>query len=177
MGVPDAQPRRAQAGRAIQVPAEQLVEAGGGHARTLPAARSATLRRCRPARLIYADSIRDPDLYLATGIAVVDPFTYVETDGKRVIVTSELEADAARRNSSATEVWTGSEFGARELIKGGMELRRGRRSRSSAARWRSSSVTEVAVPPSFPVELADYLRGHGITVQRRPRRATRCAGG
>ena len=72
------------------------------------------------ARLIYADSIRDADLYLATGIGVVDPFTYVETDGKRVIVTSELEADAARRNSSATEVWIESDFGRRELIKQGM---------------------------------------------------------
>ena len=59
-------------------------------------------------RLIYADSIRDPDLFVATGISVVDPFAYVETNGKRVIVTSELEADAARRNSSATDVWTGS---------------------------------------------------------------------
>ena len=66
-----------------------------------------------PARLIHADSIRDADLYLATGISVIDPFTYVETNGKRVIVTSELEADAARRNSSATEVWIESDFGRR----------------------------------------------------------------
>ena len=72
------------------------------------------------ARLIYADSIRDPDLYLATGIGVVDPFAYVETDGRRVIVTSELEADAARRRSTATEVWVESDFGLRELVKQGM---------------------------------------------------------
>jgi Xaa-Pro aminopeptidase len=115
------------------------------------------------ARLIYADSVRDPDLYLATGISVGDPFTYVETDGKRVIVTSELEADAARRNSTATDVWTGTEFGARELIKGGMD-------------WNAASlevvhrvlhrlgVDDVAVPPSFPLELADYLRAREVTV-------------
>jgi Xaa-Pro aminopeptidase len=115
------------------------------------------------ARVMHADSIRDPDLYLATGISVVDPFTYVETDGKRVIVTSELEADAARRNSTATDVWTGTEFGARELIKGGLD-------------WNVATlevvlrvlqkldVSDAAVPPSFPVELADYLREHGIAV-------------
>ena len=116
------------------------------------------------ARLIHADSVRDPDLYLATGISVVDPFTYVETDGKRVIVTTETEADAARRNSSATDVWTGSQFGDRELIKNGMN-------RDEAAlevvlrTLRKLDVDDVVVPPAFPLELADYLRGHDVTVR------------
>jgi Xaa-Pro aminopeptidase len=113
--------------------------------------------------LIFADSVRDPDLFVATGITIGDPFAYVETDGKRIIVTSELEADVARRTSTATEVWTGSEFGSRELVKGGMsyhdvELEIVHRALERLA------VAEVAVPPSFPVELADYLRGRGVSV-------------
>ena len=113
--------------------------------------------------LIFADSVRDPDLFVATGITIGDPFAYVETDGKRIIVTSELEADVARRTSTATEVWTGSEFGSRELVKGGMsyhevELEIVRRALERL------SVTDVVVPPSFPVELADYLRGRGVSV-------------
>jgi Xaa-Pro aminopeptidase len=116
------------------------------------------------AHVIHADSIRDPDLYIATGISVVDPFTYVEIDGKRVIVTSELEADAARRHSSATDVWTGSEFGARELIKGGMDWNTAGLEVVRRA-LEKLDVTEAAVPPSFPVELADYLREHGIAVR------------
>jgi Xaa-Pro aminopeptidase len=116
------------------------------------------------ARLIHADSIRDPDLFVATGVSIVDPFTYVETDGKRVIVTSELEADAARRNSSATDVWTGSEFGARELVKGGMSHEQASLEVVRRA-LEKLGVRDVAVPPSFPLELADYLRGHGLTVQ------------
>ena len=115
------------------------------------------------ARVIHADSVRDPDLYLATGISVVDPFTYVETNGKRVIVTSELEADAARRNSTATDVWTGTEFGARELIKGGMDWNVATLEVVRRA-LQKLDVSEAAVPPSFPVELADYLREHGIAV-------------
>jgi Xaa-Pro aminopeptidase len=115
------------------------------------------------ARVIHADSVRDPDLYLATGISVVDPFTYVETNGKRVIVTSELEADAARRNSTATDVWTGTEFGARELIKGGMDWNVATLEVVLRA-LQKLDVSEAAVPPSFPVELADYLREHGIGV-------------
>ncbi len=115
-------------------------------------------------RLIHADSIRDPDLFVATGVSIVDPFTYVETDGRRVIVTSELEADAARRNSSATDVWTGSEFGARELVKGGMSHEQASLEIVRRA-LEKLGVREVTVPPSFPLELADYLRGHGLTVQ------------
>jgi Xaa-Pro aminopeptidase len=112
---------------------------------------------------MYADSVRDPDLFFATGISVVDPFVYVEADGKRVIVTSEIEADAARRNSTATDVWLGSSFGSRDLIAGGMS-------------WDEASLEilsrvvaecrldEVVVPPSFPVEAADHLRGKGVAV-------------
>ena len=112
---------------------------------------------------MYADSVRDPDLYFATGVSVVDPFIYVETDGKRVIVTSEIEADAARRNSHATDVLLDSKFGSRELIAGGMS-------------WDDAQLevldrvvselglNEVVVPPSFPVIYADHLRGKGFTV-------------
>jgi Xaa-Pro aminopeptidase len=115
-------------------------------------------------RLIYADSIRDPDLFVATGISVVDPFAYVETNGKRVIVTSELEADAARRHSSATDVWTGAEFGARELVKGGMSHEMASLEVVRRA-LEKLGVNAVSVPPSFPLELADYLRERGVTVQ------------
>ncbi len=116
-----------------------------------------------PARLIYADSIRDADIYLASGISVVDPFAYIETDGTRVILTSELEADAARRNSTATDVWVESDFGRRELIKQGMNPHESALEVVRRALDRLQ-LTDVAVPPSFPLDLADYLRAHGVTV-------------
>ena len=49
---------------------------------------------------MHADSIRDPDLFAATGVSIVDPFVYLETDGQRVILTSTLEADAAGKTSN-----------------------------------------------------------------------------
>jgi Xaa-Pro aminopeptidase len=113
---------------------------------------------------MLADSVRDRDLFFATGISVGDPFVYVETDGKRVIVTSEIEADAARRNSRATDVWTMSKFGSRELVKGGMpreeaQLEVVRRVLADLG------VDDVAVPPSFPVAAADYLREKGVALR------------
>jgi Xaa-Pro aminopeptidase len=113
---------------------------------------------------MFADSVRDADLYLATGISVVDPFIYVETNGTRLIVTSEIEADAARRNSHATDVWLSSKFGSRELVAGGMG-------------WDDAQIevlgrvvadlglAEVVVPPSFPVVAADHLRDKGVAVR------------
>ena len=50
--------------------------------------------------LIHADSRRDPDMFAATGVAVGDPFTYLELNGRRVIVASQLEADVIRRDST-----------------------------------------------------------------------------
>jgi Xaa-Pro aminopeptidase len=114
--------------------------------------------------LMYADSLRDADLFLATGVSIVDPFIYVETNGQRLIVTSEIEADAARRNSRATDVLLSSKFGARELVAGGMG-------------WDDAQIevlgrvvddlglNEVVVPPSFPVVAADHLRDRGVAVR------------
>src|SRR5438045_8794711 len=67
--------------------------------------------------LMHADSIRDPDLFAATGVSIVDPFVYLETDGRRLILTSTLEADAARRNSRATDVQTGPHQGTPDLVR------------------------------------------------------------
>ena len=102
-----------------------------------------------PARLIYADSIRDADIYLASGISVVDPFAYIETNGTRVILTSELEADAARRNSTATDVWVESDFGRRELIKQGMNPHESALEVVRRALDRLQ-LTDVLVPPVVP---------------------------
>jgi Xaa-Pro aminopeptidase len=114
--------------------------------------------------LIHADSLRDPDLFFATGITVVDPFTYIETGGRRIVLTSSLEADAARRDSTADEVWLVDEFDRRELIAGGMtrdeaEMEVVRRALTRAG------VSRAAVPPTFPLELADFLRAAGIEVE------------
>src|ERR671937_2836142 len=116
-----------------------------------------------PAILMYADSLRDPDLYFATGISVVDPFIYLEVNGRKVIVTSELEADAARRNSTATEVRLFTEFGSRDLVRSGMtwdaaQLEVLRRAVADLG------LAEVAVPPTFRLEAADFLREHGVAV-------------
>jgi Xaa-Pro aminopeptidase len=113
--------------------------------------------------LIHADSTRDPDMFAATGVAVGDPYTYLELGDRRVIVASVLEADMIRRDSTATEVWMSDEFGARDLVRAGWSWRDA--GMESVRRVLDRAGTSaVAVPASFPLALADYLRAKGITV-------------
>ncbi|MDX6495957.1 MAG: Xaa-Pro aminopeptidase [Gaiellales bacterium] len=119
--------------------------------------------------LIHADSVRDPDMFAVTGVAVGDPFTYLELNGRRVIVASQLEADMIRRDSTATEVWPSDEFGARDLVRAGWNWREAEME-SVRRVLEKAAATEVAVPNSFPVALADYLRSKGVSVTPDPER-------
>jgi Xaa-Pro aminopeptidase len=111
--------------------------------------------------LIHADSVTDADMFAATGVPVPDPFTYIELDGRRIIVASVLEFDVFERDSFATEVWRDDQFGARELVKAGWDHYDAGRERVRRA-LAKAGVSSVVVPPSFPLALADYLRNKGI---------------
>ena len=43
--------------------------------------------------LIHADTIRSATLRHEVPLAILDPFTYIEVDGRRIVVISVLEAD------------------------------------------------------------------------------------
>jgi len=113
--------------------------------------------------LIHADSMRDADMFVATGVPCTDPYTYIETDGRRIIVTNVLEVEVMTRDSTAGEIWTDDDFGIRELVRGGMEPHEAQME-SVRRSVEKAGVSAVAVPPTFPVGLADYLREHGVTV-------------
>jgi Xaa-Pro aminopeptidase len=54
-------------------------------------------------RLIVAASENDPDMLYATHFFAPDPFIYLEQDGKRTLVLSELEIDRGRKEAEADE--------------------------------------------------------------------------
>ena len=113
--------------------------------------------------LIHADSLLDANMFVATGVAVGDPFTYIESGDRRIIVTNQLEVDLVRRESTANEIWMVDEFGGRDLVRDGWQpVEAG----MEAVRrmLRRAELDAVAVPPSFPLALADYLRGQGMTL-------------
>src|SRR2546430_10336645 len=55
------------------------------------------------ARLIVAASETDPDMLYATKFWAPDPFIFLERNGKRTLVLSDLEIDRGRKQADADE--------------------------------------------------------------------------
>jgi Xaa-Pro aminopeptidase len=120
-----------------------------------------------PAVLISADTVRSPELRHEVPILVPDPLLYAEQDGTRHVVASSLEVPRLRE-LPGLEVHPFEEFGRDELIAEG--LTRAEVDLEIAARaCRALGITDAVAPPGFPLELADYLREHAVTI--RPDRA------
>ena len=54
--------------------------------------------------MIIADSESDADMLYASGLFAPDAYTYIEQDGKKTVLMSDLEIDRARVQSKADEV-------------------------------------------------------------------------
>ena len=54
-------------------------------------------------RLIVAPSDSDADMLYATRIFIGDPFIFLQQNGKRTLVLSDLEIDRAKKNAKADE--------------------------------------------------------------------------
>jgi Xaa-Pro aminopeptidase len=109
--------------------------------------------------LIYADTIRSPELRHEVPVAVPDAFLYFERNGTRTAVVSSFEVDRVRE--VGVEAHPYEDFGWDELIAKGLpreeldlEL-----SLRAVKEW---GVSKAVVPGSFPLELADRLRGAGV---------------
>src|SRR4029077_2207878 len=55
------------------------------------------------ARLIVAASETDPDMLYATKFWAPDPFIFLQRNGKRTLVLSDLEIDRGRKEAKADE--------------------------------------------------------------------------
>ena len=117
-----------------------------------------------PDVLIHADSIRSPELRHEIPLPVPDAFLYLERDGRRVAVVSSLEAVRVREAAPEVEVLTPERFGQDDLIAEGLVYHELDREIAVRA-CRELGIERAAVPPTFPLELADHLRANGVDVQ------------
>jgi Xaa-Pro aminopeptidase len=113
--------------------------------------------------LIYADSLRSPEMRHEVPIAIPDPFLYAERNGERHVVASSFELDRIAAVAPELQIMPLEEFGLDELYAQGLSrdeielevvLRAARR----------FGIEEAAVPATFPLEVGDHLRANGITV-------------
>ena len=88
--------------------------------------------------LIHADTGRSASLRHEVPLAIIDPFTYLEVGGRRVVAISVLEADRVAEVAPDIEIIDPYQLGMDEMIAQGM-------------RWDESEV-ELALPAPAPVE-------------------------
>ena len=113
-------------------------------------------------RLIVAASDHDPDMLYATKFFVPDPFIFLEQNGKRTIVLSDLEIDRGRKQAKADEIIAFSKI-EREV--------QGNKSKAPAFEkvmshfLRKRGVRSALVPANFPLAFAEELAGAGIRLR------------
>jgi Xaa-Pro aminopeptidase len=113
-----------------------------------------------PDVVIYADTVRSPELRHEVPVVVPDPFLYVELGGARHIVVGAMEVPRLSELESI-HVHPLEEFGLDELRRSGMSLA-GIFEEVALRAARALGVTSASVPAAFPLALADRLRGAGI---------------
>jgi Xaa-Pro aminopeptidase len=113
-------------------------------------------------RLIYAASESSADMLYATRFSVPDPFLYLEQNGKKSILLSDLEIDRGRREADVDEVISLS------LIQRPLEkqLKSKPTIEQTIERFlRQRRVKRAAVPNDFPLGLAHALAASGIKLE------------
>src|SRR5215208_2017486 len=112
---------------------------------------------------IYADTFRSPELRHEVPLGIPDPFLYVEKDGQKHIVIGSMEIPRLAE-LGLFELHPLEEFGLDDLVQRGLrpiEIRDELRLRA----LRSFGVESALVPATFPLAVADHLRGQGIDLR------------
>jgi len=113
------------------------------------------------ARLIIAASETAADLYYASGFLAPDAFIYLETEGRKALLMSDLELDRARSEAAVDEVLPLSQY--QETAK-----LAGTENPSSLdaldVLLKERDIRDISVPRSFPIEAADFLRARNYRV-------------
>jgi len=115
-----------------------------------------------PDVLIYADTMRSPELRHEVPVAVPDPFLYIEHEGRRVAIVSALEVE--RVTAAGIDTLPPEHFGIDELLAGGMSHAEAALEIYARA-CRELCLDSAVVPPSFPLELAEHLRSTGMELR------------
>ncbi len=119
--------------------------------------------RAMPALLLYGDTERSPAMRHEVPVAIGDGMLFADVDGRRVILTSWLERDRIAAVLPEAEILDFIELGMRTFVEQGMTRLEAEREVILRAVHRLG-IGEAVIPGSFPVAVADRLRGEGIAL-------------
>jgi Xaa-Pro aminopeptidase len=112
--------------------------------------------------LIYADSLRSPEMRHEVPLAVPDPFLYAERDEQHVVASS-FELGRINEVAPHLQLLPYEEFGIDELYAQGLS-REAIELELILRAARRFALEDAVVPGTFPLEVADHLRANGIQV-------------
>ena len=113
--------------------------------------------------LIHGDTHRSAALRHELPLGILDPFSYFEVDGRRVVVIAAMEADRIQEAAPGVEIVDPYELGLDELVARGMrwhDMDAELCSRAAA----KLGTRKLVVPAALPVGVADRLRADGLEI-------------
>jgi Xaa-Pro aminopeptidase len=116
--------------------------------------------------LIFADTLRSPELRHELPIGVPDPFLYAEVDGRRHVVVGQMEIPRLAELGLGLELHPPEELGLDELVEEGL-AREEIVCRIAVRFCERYGLNEAEVPDEFPLRLADSLRAAGVALHPR----------
>jgi Xaa-Pro aminopeptidase len=120
--------------------------------------------RAPGASLIVAASETDANLYYACRFLAPDPFVFLEVEGRKILLMSDLEVDRARAQARVDEVLSLTEWEDKARQRWPVP----HLADTVALLLEDHGVRAVSVPADFPLELADWLREREVAVTARP---------
>jgi Xaa-Pro aminopeptidase len=119
--------------------------------------------------LLHDDALRSRELRHEIGEPIMDPVTFIEHDGRRIVVASDFEESIFEtREDVVDEFWNVEDFGYSDLIKEASFPSHLVDAELAVRALEKLGVGVVSVPPSFPALVADYVRDKGIKVTIEP---------
>ena len=114
---------------------------------------------------LHDDALRSRELRHEIGEAIMDTITFIEHDGRLIVVASDLEeAIFETREDVVDEFWNVEDFGYSELLKDRSFPEHLLESEMALRALQKLGASTVSVPPTFGALYADYLRDKGIEV-------------
>jgi Xaa-Pro aminopeptidase len=116
----------------------------------------------REAKLIYASSEIDSNIFYATNFLAPDPFIFIQIDDKKTIILTDLEYERGKKESKVDEILSLTEIEDRLKNSG---IKEPKPVDIIADVVNQKEVKSIVVPSNFGIELADSLRTRGFQLR------------
>ena len=113
--------------------------------------------------ILFGDPERSAALRHEVPLAIIDPLLWIESNGRTVILTSQLERDRIAALLPHVELLDYFDFGMKELREQGLTYAEAERE-VSARVVRRLGLAEATIPGDFPIGLAERLRADDVAL-------------